>query len=282
MTWFLNFRSQCVGGPAIKPRMMAGDAHTGDALTKVSDHDVRVGLEGRDVLLVTHGFNVSQVKGIRCLSRLEAYLQPRGNELFIGILWPGDYWLPVINYPAEAADAVQCGNWLADYCNQHLRTANSLSLASHSLGGRLILQAVVGLNLPRKPRSVCLTAAAVDWDCLNGQYAQARDGAEAVMVLSSRFDHVLKLAYPAGDLLSDFFFGDSDDPFTAALGLKGPKRISASHLRSAPIPKDYKYDHGDYLPSSSSSPPSSTHWHQPADFIGHCFRRGLEAWNWPP
>ena len=48
----------------------------------------------------------------------------------MGVLWPGDAWIPVVNYPFEGNDARNSGNNLADYCNTELGSALSLSFVS--------------------------------------------------------------------------------------------------------------------------------------------------------
>ena len=258
----------------VDPRVIASDGATS---TEVSISALASRAAGRDVLLATHGFNVSREDGIRSLARLEARLRPTASELFLGVLWPGDFWIPVVNYPSEAADAVECGVRLARFCDQYLRTARSLSFLSHSLGGRVILEAAA--NLGRQPKHVCLTAAAVDWDCLEQQYAEVVRKAGLITVLSSRADVVLKLAYPAGDFFSDLFWGDNDNPFSAALGRQGPRPVAPDGVVPWQIPDDARYGHGDYLPpSDTNSPPPGQRWEAAADFMARAFRGQPQLW----
>lgn len=201
---------------------------------------------GKEVLFATHGFNVSYAAGVRSMASLDAKLNLAPGFLFVGVLWPGDYWLPVVNYPAEAADAVRCGRLLAKFANEHLRLAGALSFVSHSLGGRLVLEAVK--NLDRPAREVCLLAAAVDDDCLRSQYDAARGNAQRINVLASTQDLVLRLAYPAGDLASDVVLGDDDSPWRKALGYHGPRPEALDGVAHAQISASDGYGHGDYLP----------------------------------
>lgn len=280
MTYFISFRSDPRAGTVVTPSFLLAGEPTGALgggrpLPELADLAA-----GRDVLLATHGFNVNQEEGVRALSRLEARMQPASGELFLGVLWPGDWWIPAINYPTEADDAVACGRRLASICNEELTSARSLSFLSHSLGGRLILEAV--RHLDRKAKTVCVTAGAVDWDCLHGQYAEAVRNAESVSTLSSCRDMVLRLAYPVGDFASDVFWGDDDSPFSPALGYKGPRRPAPTGVLPSQIDKKFDHGHGNYLPPSDPATPSSgLPWEKAADFMIRAFRHQPQTWPDP-
>lgn len=248
------------GHDVARPSFLVGDAMAPGANMKIIGADeIKAITTGRDILFATHGFNVSYSNGLLALGRLQDALELPSRMLFIGILWPGDFWIPAINYPWEASDAVRCGNYIADWYNRDLMGTASVSFISHSLGGRLILQAA---TRTRKVKMLCLTAAAVDDDVLTSkQYAAAYANCERVYVLSSRCDQVLKLAYPVGDFLSDIF-GDKDSPFKGALGRNGPKPIPGDgRAVHDPILKAAGYDHGDYMPSKQ------TKWPKVAEYM---------------
>ena len=103
MTLYLNFRSSAVGGVVIGPRPWAGDGTAAaPALRLLRDAEFAQRALGKDVLFAAHGFNVDFENGARSLARLEAALDLDASEVFVGILWPGDFWLPFVNYPFEA------------------------------------------------------------------------------------------------------------------------------------------------------------------------------------
>src|SRR5581483_6449595 len=198
-------------------------------------------------------------------------------DLFIGVLWPGDYWLPVVNYPFEGAVSMDCGRRLADFCDQRLAAAASLSFASHSLGARLVLEAVK--HLGRRARALCLTAGAINNDCLATEYGDATDNATAVALLASRADHVLRLAFPLGDVVADLLH-DDHTPFESALGYSGP-RLPAPPPVAAPwqIPDIAGYDHGDYLPTAGQATPApDARCRAVAGFIARCFHGQPQPW----
>lgn len=279
MTLYLSFRSDSVGGSIVDGEAFEGDGtRPTPSLRSVGAGEIGARVAGRNVLLGVHGFNVSREEGMRSLGRLEPHLGLGSSDVFLGVLWPGDFWLPVINYPFEGDDAMDCGRRLARFCREHLTSAQSFSFFSHSLGARLVLEAVK--NLGRPARSVCLTAAAINRDCLTGAYADAADNADAISNLASRKDWVLKVAFQIGDPIADLLY-DSHDTFQRALGHAGPPMPPPARVTPWQIPDDSGYGHGDYLPPSSlkaGAPAPDAKWPKAADFIARAFRGEPQGW----
>lgn len=279
MTLYLSFRSQAVAGSVIDPVVLSGNgAVKQPKLEMLPPERLAVLTAGKKLLFGVHGFNVSRDEGIRAFARLEPSLKLSSSEVFIGVLWPGDFWIPVINYPFEGADAMDCGRRLADFCNRVLTDAFSFSFFSHSLGVRVVLEAVKHLN--RKAEEICLTAAAINRDSLTTEYAKAGANARMVSLLASREDHVLKLAFPLGDPIA-VILNDDHTPFQPALGYKGPRPVGPA---TAPwqIPDDDDYDHGDYLPPSSATVTAAQKrkpkWSKAAAFMARAFRGETQTW----
>jgi hypothetical protein len=223
-------------------------------------------------LFATHGFNVSYQDGARSLGLLDRYLNLASPSLFIGMLWSGDSWLPVVDYPFEGDVAMDCGGRLAAFCNAWCAGAQSLSFLSHSLGARLVLEAIA--HLGRKAQSVCLTAAAINRDCLTAQYSSAAGNSALISILASHKDDVLKIAFSVGDPFADLLH-DDHTPFQAALGSGGPPTPTPPPVRYPwQIPDRDDYGHGDYLPSNG------TRWPQAADFMKRAFFG--QPQTWPP
>jgi len=254
----------------------------GDPLTyaPVGDDAVRAWVASRDVVLAIHGFNVPRPHGVVSLAALEAYLDLPPNYRFFGVLWPGDFWLPLVDYPWEAGHAVKAGQKIARYANDIFASAASISFISHSLGGRVLLEAVQ--NLERPAAQLCVTAGAVDDDCLDGQYLKAEQNALRTSVLSSLNDKVLQLAYPVGDFVSDVLLGDGDSPWRPALGRAGPKPPYAPPIFEEPIPQGLGYDHGDYLPPSvlgqAVPPQPGAKWVKAADYMKRAITGQPNMW----
>jgi esterase/lipase superfamily enzyme len=266
MTLYLNFRSAPVAGSVVYPRLARNGPANPTALTLVDDTERQGLIAGRDILLVVHGFNVNLASGVASAAALDAYLALGDSVVVIGVLWPGDFWIPVVNYPFEGSDAMDCGGKLADYCGRYFGAARSLSFLSHSLGARLVLQAVAALKLVRKARLVCLTAGAINRDCLDREYATAAANSETINVLASHRDRVLELAYPIGDPISNLLHDDHAF-FTKALGNDGPSSTSVPKVHGPyQIPDGYNYDHGSYMPSSDPA-----RWPRVADYVRRAF-----------
>jgi hypothetical protein len=282
MTYFLNFRMRGVGGAVVDPFLLDGDGTAvPPALSVVPWALVPSIVGGKNLLFASHGFNVSYQDGACSLGLLDRYLGLAPGNRFIGVLWPGDSWLPVVDYPFEGDVALDCGARLASFCNTSCAGAQSLSFVSHSLGARLVLEAIT--HLSRKAQSVCLTAAAINRDCLTTEYAGVVDNSSLISILASHEDYVLKLAFTIGDPFADLLH-DDHSPCQAALGAGGPPTPAPSPVRYPwQIPNGSRYGHHDYLPPGQAitlPPPPNPKWPNAADFMKRAFFG--QAQTWPP
>jgi Alpha/beta hydrolase of unknown function (DUF900) len=280
MTVYMTLRQQPVAGGVKNPSFLEGGAEPALSLRNLADDAFVTRAAGRDVLLATHGFNVDLEHGVRALGRLDAMLNLPPSAIFVGVLWPGDFWIPAVNYPFEGGEAKDCGRRVARFCNSRLGKARSFSFVSHSLGARVVLEAVK--NLGRKARSVCVTAAAVDDNCLSKEYAAAFANADVISVLASRKDHVLELAYPIGDPIADLL-SLHQSPFRSALGRHGPPEPIGATVPPWQIPDSDNYDHGDYMPPSDTAttfPDPNGKWVRTSGFMRQAFEE-VSA-TWPP
>jgi hypothetical protein len=286
LTHFISFRDQPKAGSVTPGAFMAFDPAGGVSPPKLRPlpwAQAASMVAGRVAVIAAHGFNVTQAEGVRALARLHGRLALASTHVFIGVLWPGDFWIPVINYPAESADANRCGANLAAICARHLAAAADFIFFSHSLGARVVLSAVARLHTPAK--AMCLTAGAVDRDCLLNEFEAARDNAQSIRVLASKRDMVLRLAYPAGDMVADVLDGD-DAFFKGALGRKGPARPADSRVTGPwQIPETQAaqgdYGHGDYLPKSGSgnfADPVETKPDRVADYLSSVVTGASSPW----
>ena len=276
MVRLINQRANDVGGPIQAPEVLESAAGPKPTYRPMPAARLAETVRGRRVVIAIHGFNVSRPKAVRSYATLEASLQLTADQVFFGVLWPGDAWIPVINYPAEAEVAVKCGAALAAFLDARMTEAASLDFISHSLGGRVLLEAVKRLSRPA--REVCVTAGAVDSNVLSKQYLAARDNAHRVSVLASSKDKVLKLAYPLGDFGADVLFGDKDSPWKGALGLKGPKPTETPpRVEHRQIPSASGYGHGDYFPPSDGSLAGSR-WPVSVGYMRRAVNGAPDAW----
>jgi pimeloyl-ACP methyl ester carboxylesterase len=243
MTLFIDLRATPSGG------ICANEARAWEDGTRpVTTGEFAALVHGRDLMLATHGFNVSRGEGIKALSCWERICELLPACLFIGVLWPGDSrFIPVLNYPFEGDDAMACGRLLAGFLNREAVGAASISLISHSLGARVVLEAAEHLN--RKVRRLILMAGAIEDDCLVEEYASAARNAEKIYTLASKKDRVLQFAFPIGNPVGEIVMR-GHPYFDAAIGREGPSNpISLEQQGGAwQIPRDWDYGHGDYLP----------------------------------
>jgi hypothetical protein len=116
-------------------------------------------------------------------------------------------------------------------------------------------------------------AGAVNYTCLTAEYAGAAANSERIVSLASHRDDVLKLAFVAGDPISDLLHADHT-PFQPALGYNGP---ALPTVVRAPwqIPDACDYGHGNYLPSDTNDK-----WQKPAEFLQRNFAD--QPVVWPP
>jgi len=281
MTYFINLRAGPFGA-VCSPYVLSGDALTADPqLTAVQSTSVPYLTKGKNVLLAAHGFNVSYVQGVWSLQHLETALAiDPDKEVFFGVLWPGDWVVPAVNYPFEDGVASHAGKLLGGFCNSYLTGANSLSMLSHSLGARVILDAIKASQ--QRIRLACITAGAVNNDCLREEYAQAAANCDAFRTLSSRQDLVLELAYPPGDLLADALDPDHP-PFEPALGRCGPAKPLPANVMAREIAPSPPYNHGNYFPPEAwTDPPlipaGQPDWRNAVSFMAAAFRGATPAW----
>lgn len=244
MIYLLDFRASDVGGAVVPGRIvnLPGLGTEADLRAETS------------LAFLIHGFNVNRPSGIDTLRRLATQL-PAGSAMgYVGVLWPGDHWTRAISYSFEGRDADDSARELTKYIGMVIPHGTQLSFVSHSLGARVVMEAIKTLNRSRYPiRQVSLVAAAIDDFSLARprDYSAAVAKADRVAVLASRKDRVLKIAYPAGDALQAFIFFRRDS-IGLALGSHGPRPSESDPVPALvyheQIPDGRESDHEHYFP----------------------------------
>jgi len=261
-TYFIDLRADSVGGnPVTDPGdiVIRSDIEQNPNPARPLDASLLQAIQGRDVLLGTHGFHVSRANGIANLSHWNEWFDLGPNGLFVGVLWPGDSrWVPFIDYPFEGDEAIKSGQLLGKYLVAKFLGAATLSFASHSLGARVVLEAIRGLSGSPKLKTLTLMAAAIDDTCLNNEYQDVAQSIERISVLASHCDEVLKWAFPGGNLLSGII--TKGEPYwDGALGRYGPNPPDRpSELFGSPVlPDSWRFGHSSYINCSGavSGPP---------------------------
>jgi alpha/beta hydrolase family protein DUF900 len=247
---FVNLRATPVGG------IVADEARAWEDGRRLEPDVFASRVRGRNLLLATHGFNVDQHDGIQALSVWSERCALPSSWLFVGVLWAGDSrFAPIFDYVYEGVEAIRSGQLLARYLNDHAAGAQSLAFASHSLGARVVLETIRGLDTG--PRRIVLMAPAIENDCLAREYHDAAlKVSDMVYVLASRRDAVLEFAFPAGNLIGEIVMHGHPYDRTA-LGREGPARPLPADVKvtSWQIPDAWDYGHLDYLPKADIGAP---------------------------
>jgi hypothetical protein len=258
MTYFIDLRASDKGGnPVADIDSIVIRSDQQRAPAQPIDSELINAIQGRNVLLGTHGFHVDRNDGIDNLHHWNEWISADPNCYFVGVLWPGDSkWIPFLDYPVEGDEAIKSGKLLAQYLIAKFSGAASLSFTSHSLGARVMLETIRNLpGPPGPPKLVSLTmmAGAIDDTCLVNEYAKAASNILKVSVLASKEDDVLKLAFPAGNLASGIV--TRGDPYWhGAIGRYGPNPPNQPvELLGSPIlPDNWDFGHGSYINCSGA------------------------------
>lgn len=244
--WFIDLRAWSHGGPVGTLKITDGDGHffaTADLVEQVN---------GRDVLLMTHGFENNRPQGTAKLREWHRHLHLDPMPLYIGVLWPGDCVLPIaIDYIWEGSEADKSGRVLGQFVDRWFSGAASLSFGSHSLGVRVMLQAIRQLSAGKSVRHLFTLAAAIEDDTLTQGFRDAAQKVRHISVIYSLEDHVLAAAYPAGNLVGGLI--ERGDPnLKAALGRLGPLPPAPGSVIGNPrLPDGWNYGHTDYLTTAT-------------------------------
>ena len=254
MPRFLDVRLSSTGGDlaasvAINQGTAIGNYQSLDKAQLVRD------IQGQNVLIATHGFNVNRADGIAHLSNWETQLQLPPPSIFVGLLWPGDsIWAHGLDYPEEPRIADEAGDLIAPFLDANFTGAASISFVSHSLGARVVLETISKMNLP--VRRLTLMAGAIDDNCLNTEFQAAAAKTGAISVLASKKDEVLSALFPLGNFLGGILAA-GHPWWHAALGHTGPSSPPPANFRAPfEIPDNWSFGHGNYLEIDSPPPPS--------------------------
>ena len=256
MIYILDLRDTNVGGGlGSTVKILRNDVQVGDS-ENVSE--LVAAIHGKDLLLVTHGFNVDEEGGEVNLDDLEPLLPSASNHMMVGVLWPGDAdWGPIKGavYLFKDHDSRRSGDMLAEFINLNFNEAASLSFASHSLGARVMLETI--LNMNRKVHRLVVMAGAIDDNCLTKDYKGAAAKIDHISVLASRKDTVLSRIFPIGNFLAGII-GRGHPYWHAALGHAGPASPIPDKLDPIfMIPDSWEFNHGSYFPDQPVALPAS-------------------------
>jgi hypothetical protein len=257
MTNFLDARALWGSGHvanAVQPKAWTGGNNYADhsQYIDLAPADLQSFIHGQNVLIGTHGFNVNRQDGIETMQYWETLLGLPVGAVFLGFLWPGDSeFFHALSYPVEPKHATAAGNLLAKFADDSLADAASVSFVSHSLGARVVLQAISQMKLP--VRRLILMAGAINDDCLTAEFAAVPAKVGTISLLASAEDEVLRWAFPLGDFVAEII-GRDHPWWESALGRSGPRSRPANYRSPCQIPKGWNFGHGNYLQTDPPAP----------------------------
>jgi len=245
MTRFLDVRIAPVGGELAKSVSISQGTDIAN-YGGLSPIQFLSDIQGRHVLIGTHGYNVNREAGIASLSNWEGLLQLTPQAVFVGVLWPGDsIWAHGLDYPGEPRVANEAGQLIASFLDTNFGGAASISFVSHSLGARLVLETVSQMTLPA--RRMTLMAGAIDDNCLDTEFQDAAAKIGEIAVLASRNDEVLAELFPLGNFIGGII-AEGHPWWRGALGLGGPAKPWPGNFQAPfQLPDNWNFGHGNYL-----------------------------------
>lgn len=272
--------------------------------------EVRDLFQDKSVCFLIHGFNVNRDRGYAGLGVLAQELlglgpkmtpaKPKGAriaqaDLVVPVIWPGDWYIPGVNYPFEMGDVYSTAEQFAAFLAGDGRGALSVSFVSHSLGARIILDTLArtlpkaaGRRMPIFDAAI-MTAPAADEDILDDpRFAAAVAALQRILIVSSMKDSVLRDAFPPGDKVEAALWRN-EKPSAYALGAFGPKlkpgSPAAGKVRWFPIDPAVGQGHDDYLPWPWKTNQKPNGWTPKradvASFLHEAFTPGPFAPKWP-
>lgn len=214
---------------------------------------LQTAIQGRHLLIGTHGFKNSRWDGIDHLSNWATLLRLPDPAVFIGLLWPGDsIWAHGLDYPDEPKVANDAGVLIGPFLDQTFSGAASLSFASHSLGARVVLATIS--HMQRRVRRAMIMAGAIDNTCFATEFQNQAGQIDKLSVLASTKDDVLELAFPLGNLIGGII-AEGHPWFHTALGRSGPAKTAPNNfLQPFQIPSNWNYGHSNYLQIDTTVP----------------------------
>lgn len=256
-TLFLDVRLDPVGGglaSSVTPYLATFQDSTLNCYATIPVSQLQAAIQGRNVLIGTHGFNNSRWDGIDHLSNWATLLQLPAPAAFVGLLWPGDsVWAHGLDYPDEPKIANDAGGMIGPFLDQYFGDAASISFSSHSLGARVVLSTIS--HMSRRVRRAMLMAGAIDNNCFDTEFEDQAGQIDKISVLASTGDDVLKFLFPLGNPLGGII-AEGHPWFRTALGRDGPAKVVPDNFQPPfQIPSNWEYGHGNYLQIDGSAPP---------------------------
>jgi hypothetical protein len=216
---------------------------------------------GKRIVLLVHGFNVPILGARDSFQRFERHLENLDRRTFdherlrrlkedcCWVTWPGDSWVPFargIAYWRKVGIARAAAVAFADYLRGliSVKQRPEIIIIAHSLGCRMVLEALRAIDRPIPAMTVVLMAAAVPVEMIEagGHLAETRAVVEDQRVLYSEWDTVLANLFAPGQWAAARMGRDIPIKRYEAVGSRGlPKQGAWTRRRQMLL-----HDHGHY------------------------------------
>lgn len=177
--------------------------------------------QGGRVLVLVHGYNNTEEDAAGSYHKIMQYLaQAGGSGLYthvIGYLWPG--YDDCYDYFAAKEDVEKVVGRMSGHLDTLSSVAESVDILAHSMGNRLILDALLKLSAKSKDQKInhyYSFAAAVGEESIERKqtYFPATQLCSKMYVFHSSHDDILKFVYLVAED-DEALGGDGDIPFSS-------------------------------------------------------------------
>ncbi|HEX4945900.1 MAG TPA: alpha/beta hydrolase [Blastocatellia bacterium] len=190
-----------------------------DQFEELDEMNLAQQMQGKHVLILVHGFRNPLTNVASSYQRLlkglidAGLMSDTGYGLVLGFTWPG-FETPLGFFPAIPF-ANRSAGFFRSLLELASRNARTVDVQTHSLGARVVLQALAA-GTDGFVDNLMLAAPAVDNEVLEPkrEFNNALEACRRCLVYHSEKDSVLKRSYRIGDA----------PEFDKALGWKGPQR----------------------------------------------------------
>lgn len=201
-----------------------------------------------DPIIFIHGFNTNEKEAIEGYQNLVKELKNIGVDgIYLNRIchfyWPGNTkYLSRASYPFQINKAITTAHMLGQFLVRAIPRSKQFNFIAHSLGCRLILEALNStllqpFNASIKAKLVVLMAAAVPVDMIRKKtfpLSNIKEAARSIACIYSSRDTVLRKYFQIGQFAAR-------ENFSKAIGLTGEPQLFWSAGS-----KEIEIDHNDY------------------------------------
>ena len=175
-------------------------------------------LKNKRILVLVHGYNMNERDAVdayhKIRGKMNSTLAKHGMvdyDAVIGYLWPGGK--EALSYYSAKENVAVSASHLQSQLEKLCSLASRVDVMAHSMGNRVVLEAMGNMEGKKPIRNFYSFAAALDDEAVqkDGRYAKGIEKCKRVFALHSREDHVLKYLYLIAELDRAFGYDGAED-----------------------------------------------------------------------